>query len=137
MTTWINVGPILDPKDFPARFAAHLKGSQTLTSEGALIAMLLVTWAASFGLNERGHPESATPQGEQSNIASPGSSTHPVFGDYPPPGSKRRQWKMKTETYIREILELIDLHGVLRRPTLDGVRVLLLLLPLLEGKRTS
>lgn len=110
-----------------------------MTSEGGLIAMLLVTWAASFGLNERGLPESDNYPDDLSTSGSgspsEGSSARPAAsGKYQPPGSRRKQWKTKTESYVREILELVDLHGVLRRPTLDGVRALLLLLPLLEGK---
>jgi hypothetical protein len=34
---------------------------------------------------------------------------------------------------IREILHLIDIHALLRRPTWDGVRVLLLIIPLTQG----
>lgn len=34
---------------------------------------------------------------------------------------------------IQQVMDLVDYHGIMRRPTLDGVRVLLLLLPLLEG----
>ncbi|KAF4615533.1 hypothetical protein D9613_002920 [Agrocybe pediades] len=112
---WFRVQrPILDASDFSARFTAHCKGTQMLTDEGGLIAMLLVTWAASFGLNEKGLPETE------------GDTKSPL-------GKKRLQWKAKCETYVRELLELIDAHGVLRRPSLDGVRALLLLLPLLEG----
>jgi hypothetical protein len=36
---------------------------------------------------------------------------------------------------VREILGLIDKHGLLRKPTWDGVRVLLLIMPLTEGAR--
>lgn len=83
--------------------------------------MLLVVWAVSFGLNERGIVES---KGESS----------PTSAGSQGPGAKRRQRKTRTETLLHEIMEHIDFYGVLRRPTLDGVRVLLLLLPLLEGK---
>jgi hypothetical protein len=47
-------GPIIDPAEFPARIHAHRDGKQTLSPEGILISMLLVTWAASFGVDERG-----------------------------------------------------------------------------------
>ncbi|KAF9532331.1 hypothetical protein CPB83DRAFT_759588 [Crepidotus variabilis] len=110
--------PILDPVEFPTRFAAHFKGSDQLGSEGGVVAMLLVTWAASFGLDERGVPLSSKPD----------QSAHP----YAPPRTQRSQWKVKTEGFIREILELVDYHGILRRPTMDGLRALLLLLPLLD-----
>ena len=48
---------------------------------------------------------------------------------------ERLRRKQKTDSMVREILELIDSHGMLRKPSWDGVRALLLLLPLLEGKQ--
>lgn len=117
------VGPILDAVEFPARYVAHCKGGKVLGNEGQLITMLLVVWAVSFGLNERGIAE-----GEDGSSASAESQG---------PGVKRRQRKTKTEALLHEIMEQIDFYGVLRRPTLDGVRVLLLLLPLLEGKSSA
>ena len=98
--------------------------------------MLLVTWAASFGLDERGVPsvENVSESLSTSNMAAEGSSSyHPQNSKYAPPGSRRPQWKSKCEEYLREILDLIDYYGVLRRPSLDGLRCLLLLLPLMEG----
>ena len=113
-------GPILDAIEFPARYIAHCKGGKLLGNEGQLISMLLVVWAVSFGLNERGVVE--------------GEDEYPASAESQGPGAKRRQRKTRTETLLNEIMEHIDFYGVLRRPTLDGVRVLLLLLPLLEGK---
>lgn len=129
------LGPILDCDEFLGRFVSHSKGVQRLSNEGGLIAMLLVTWAASYGLNERGIPE--TERGEVSRTDSNGGEASPYSnGKYTSPGTSRRPWKNQTGAYLREILEFVDLYGVLRRPTLDGVRVLLLLLPLMEGKPT-
>lgn len=34
---------------------------------------------------------------------------------------------------LQELLYLVDLHGVLRKPSWDGARLLLLLLPLAQG----
>ena len=113
-------GPILDAMEFPTRYAAHCKGGKLLGNEGQLISMLLVVWAASYGLNERGIAE--------------GEGDSPASAENQGPGAKRRQRKNRTEVLLHEIMEQIDFYGVLRRPTLDGVRVLLLLLPLLEGK---
>lgn len=98
--------------------------------------MLLVTWAASFGLDERGAPDSESVSESQSHnhITAEGSSPYyPQNSKYAPPGNRRPQWKSKCEEYLREILDLIDYYGVLRRPSLDGLRCLLLLLPLMEG----
>ena len=116
-------GPILDATEFPARYLAHCKGGKLLGNEGLLISMLLVVWAVSFGLNERGIVE--------------GEDEYPGSAESQDPGAKRRQRKARTETFLIEIMEQIDFYGVLRRPTLDGVRVLLLLLPLLEGKSST
>lgn len=118
---WFTIQrPILDCDEFPARFASHSKGSQRLSNEGGLIAMLLVAWAASYGLNERGLPEECEEALRTDN------------GKHAPPGTSRVPWKTQSGAYLREILEFVDLYGVLRRPSLDGVRVLLLLLPLME-----
>ena len=113
-------GPILDAVEFPARYLAHCEGAKLLGNEAQLISMLLVVWAVSFGLNERG-----IAQGQDESATS---------AEIQGPGAKRRQRKTKTEALLHDIMEQIDFYGVLRRPTLDGVRVLLLLLPLLEGK---
>lgn len=91
--------------------------------------MLLVAWAASFGVNEYGVEE-------DTQLTSPTSPTSPKFApdsDDELSDPKHRARTLRTETMAREILALVDMHGVLRRPTWDGVRVLLLLLPLTQG----
>ncbi len=72
--------------------------------------MVLMAWAVSFGVNEYGEEE---PHGGPAAI---------------------HQRKERTNEIVLEILYLIDTHSVLRKPSWDGVRVLLLLLPLTEGK---
>jgi hypothetical protein len=47
-----------------------------------------------------------------------------------PLATKRDEWQKRVNTMVREILRLIDVSGILRKPTWDGVRTLLLLLPL-------
>jgi hypothetical protein len=71
--------------------------------------MLLAVWAASFGVNEYGieehhHGEAAI-----------------------------RNRREATNEMVQEMLHLIDIHGILRKPTWDGVRALHLLLPLTQG----
>jgi hypothetical protein len=127
------LGPVLDPVTFPERFYAHLKGSQSLGHEGGLIAMLLVVWAASFGVDERGLPfeDSADPNfgSDTRRNSLPGRHNDGLgFGD-----GTRESRRDRTSAMLREVLELVDFHGVLRRPTWDGIRVLLLILPLFEG----
>lgn len=124
---------------------AHTKGSQSLGHEGGLLAMILVVWAASFGLDERGLPDAddvSTSEQETLNGATMGTGSKRVSSNSSSdlknldltPDQRRKERKERTEAMIREVLELIDFHGVLRRPSWDGVRVLLLIMPLLEGK---
>ncbi|KAF7295332.1 Zn(2)-C6 fungal-type domain-containing protein [Mycena indigotica] len=123
--------PILDPTEIPARFFAHSKGTHSLGNEGKILMHLLVVWAASFGIDESGTPETeelrpSSASGEDhSTVTSRPSSTLIAEGT-------RAERKNRTEAMVQEILALIDSHGVMRRPTWDGVRVLLLILPLME-----
>lgn len=125
--------PIIEPTEFTSRYFAHIKGTSTLSIEGQMIAMLLVTWAASFGVNEYGLEEEIEPH-------SPTMPDGPKFSpdaddDFSDPS--RRARTLRVETMIREILHLIDIHALLRRPTWDGVRVLLLIIPLTQGIQNS
>jgi hypothetical protein len=90
--------------------------------------MILVTWAESFGLNERGLPHPATDQ------SADGTKSYTSPDPFVPSEIRRVEWRNKVEGYLREILELVDYHSILRRPTLDGLRALLLLLPLMDGE---
>lgn len=104
--------------------------------------MVLVVWAASFGLDERGLPEGqqTAASGEASNSHQrPSSSAGPSQEGIKRPSftQNRQRCKEKTTTMVRELLDLIDYHGLLRKPTWDGVRVLLLLLPLTDGKNST
>jgi hypothetical protein len=143
-------GPVLDPIEFSARFIAHVKGTHSLGHEGGLIAMILVVWAASFGLDECGiseveHDDTAEhplPL-EESDIHATAASAKSVKKEETERMSEKksknatvgrnRERKEKTDAMLREVLELIDFHGVMRRPTWDGVRALLLIIPLMEG----
>lgn len=99
--------------------------------------MLLVIWAASFGLDEQGLPPD--------NHEDIGIVGHPLDNDSVDPWNPRetsqdvrwRERKDKIDAMLREVLELIDFHGVMRRPSFDGVQALLLALPLLEGNNLS
>ncbi|KAJ7261330.1 hypothetical protein B0H12DRAFT_1013547 [Mycena haematopus] len=125
--------PILDPTEFPARFFAHTKGTHSLGNEGKILVHLLVVWAASFGIDERGLPENE----ELSPPLQQGPSKIVRSGQQKPNGSlmterRRAERKSRTESMVQEILVLIDSHAIMRRPTWDGIRVLLLILPLME-----
>ena len=102
-----QTGQIIDAHDFAASF--NNGDIERLGEVGRLICLVLSTWAASFGVNEKGEPERHT-----------GYETI-------------KQRRDRTNTWVLELLRAVDHYGLLRRPTWDGVQVLLLLLPLTEG----
>ena len=107
-------GPILEPLEFRDRYLQFIKGNaDALQVPGQLIAMALSVWAASFGVNERGEE------------------------DHQEPPADIRQRKEVINEMLQEILYLVDLHGILRKTSWDGVRLLLLLLPLTQGRIPS
>ncbi|KAI0705833.1 hypothetical protein BC835DRAFT_1445328 [Cytidiella melzeri] len=101
--------PILEPLEFKERYFQYIHGNnEALTAAAHLIAMTLVVWAATFGLNEAGVED----------------NQHDV-GDI-------RSRKEYINDMLQELLYLVDLRGVLRKASWDGVRLLLLLLPLTQ-----
>ncbi|KAJ7632193.1 hypothetical protein FB45DRAFT_911775 [Roridomyces roridus] len=130
--TWFSMQrPILDPTEFPARFVAHDKGTHLLGTEGKILVQLFVVWAASFGLDERGLAENQELSRPSSSSAPEEEAAH-HFDQRANAEKNRADRKSRTEAMVQEILGLIDFHGLMRRPTWDGVRVLLLVLPLME-----
>lgn len=108
--TAASPGPIIEPNEFKARYTAFFQGDgEALGIPGQLIAMLFVTWAASYGVDECGREE---PHDDAQGV---------------------RRRKRKTNEMVQELLHLIDIHGLPRKPSWDGVRVLLLIMPLTEG----
>lgn len=106
----INTGPILEPNEYCSRYSEWFNGSSdALLIPGQLIALVLVVWAASYGINEAGEE-------------APDSS-----------GENIQQRKERVNEMLVELLYLIDIHGILRRPSWDSVRVLLLTMPLTDG----
>lgn len=96
--------------EFCNRYYEFCKGNKDqLQTAGQLIALILVVWAASFGVNEYGVEEL-----------------------YDNQGSSRRR-RDRINEMVQEVLFLIDIHGILRKPSWDGVRALLLILPLTQG----
>lgn len=105
------LGPVLEPLEFRDRYLQFIKGNaDALHVPGQLIAMALVVWAASFGVNEYGLEDRQ---------------------EFP---TDVRQRKELINEMLQEILYLVDMHGVLRKASWDGVRLLLLLLPLTQGR---
>lgn len=83
---------------------------QPLTEAGQLLAKVLVVWAASYGVNEKGEEV-------------PNNSDLDV---------DRRTTLVKV--MVEELITIIDMMGLLHRPSWDGVRVLLMTLPLAESE---
>ena len=107
--------PLLEPKVFLSRLEESLNGiTDSLDVPGRLVAMCLVVWAVSFGHNEEGRmDQSFYPDGWRLSV------------------------KSLTNNMVKELLYLIDSYGITRKPTWDGVVVLLTILPLTKGNATS
>jgi hypothetical protein len=122
------IDSLLDPGDFASRYLAHIKGVSILSIEGQLLAKVLVVWAASFGVDEFG-------------VEIPPCSSADIITnwrlDARSDDTERRVRRERTDTMTHELLRLVDLHGILRKPTWDGVRVLLLVWPLTAGVQTT
>ena len=91
-------------------FESNNGNPDALGNTGQLICLILAAWATSFGINEFGEPDD--------------NMGHHVI----------RRRKERTNAMLRELLQLIDVHGLLRKPSWDGVRALLLIMPLTEGE---
>lgn len=106
---------LLDAGEFASRYFAHIKGSVILNIEGQLLAMVLSIWAASFGVDQHGVDKLD------------GASGDPL---------ERSTRRKRTNEQVQELLRLVDIHGVMRHPTWDGVRILLLIWPLTQSAQT-
>ena len=110
-TTRLCPVPLLEPTLFLSRLEESLNGTtDSLKVPGRLVAMCLVVWAVSFGHNEDGRMDQSLD-----------------------PKSWRLPVKSLTNNMVKELLYLIDSYGIIRKPTWDGVVVLLTILPLTKG----
>jgi hypothetical protein len=114
--------------------------------------MILVVWAASFNLDERG-AEISPDNLDSSATTVPSMSTAPSTSSISDTVKSRRHSERsathasdqfdsqalrdRTSQMVLEILSHIEALGILRRPTWDGVRVLLLVLGITEGHSPS
>ncbi|KAG9050559.1 hypothetical protein FS837_004416 [Tulasnella sp. UAMH 9824] len=110
--------PLLDPAEFIERYENFVNRGVSLGICGELIAKILLAWATSYGFDESGadvvFPDEAIKVEEDDTLAT------------------MEKRKAATNTMVRDILDAVDKHAVARTTTWDGVRVLLLLLPLTE-----
>lgn len=113
--------PIFDPTDFQFLHSGNTQ-FDVVSIERQVLAMVLVAWAASFGLNERGA------------AADPAAPRYAGLYDVRLEGDGHA---MRTDALVSGILSLVDTHGLLRNPTWDGVRLLLLLWPLTQRVQRS
>ncbi|KAL1669321.1 hypothetical protein GGG16DRAFT_127897 [Schizophyllum commune] len=126
--------PVLDPTELAARVSAHVKGNNSLGAPGEILTLVLVVWAASFGVDERGvcEPSSVDEDPNRARTRSASTTTSAHGHKACDASTKRQGRKDRTIAMLRELLELVDMHGLLRKPSWDGCRALLLITPLLE-----
>ena len=96
--------------------------------------MSLVVWASSFGVDENGQSmgllEDQIYQYQERKV-----DIHDHF-DTDASAKFRTERRTRTNEMVKEMLWLIDVHGILRKPSWDGVRILLMILPLAQGERS-
>jgi hypothetical protein len=123
--------PIIEPGEFCVRFISFTKGNtEVLGVPGKLLAMSLVVWASSFGFNEAGQPID-TFEDQIFQYQEQKTNSNDTY-DPETSARMRSERKAKTNEMLKEMLYLVDIHGVLRNPTWDGVRTLLMILPLTQ-----
>lgn len=163
------IGPIIDPHEFRDRFIAsyhaklaatapassssgsrpHPKTQYKATDELTLLANVLVTWAASYGIDEFGHEDAdaAAQDAVVSNVSNGtiggGDTRSGRVGDesseqaVADAAARKKRRRLRVTEMVKEILQGVDQLALLRRPTWDGVRVLMLVMPLTEGESSS
>lgn len=163
------IGPIIDPHEFRDRFIAsyhaklaatapassssgsrpHPKTQYKATDELTLLANVLVTWAASYGIDEFGHEDAdaAAQDAVVSNVSNGtiggGDTRSGRVGDesseqaVADAAARKKRRRLRVTEMVKEILQGVDQLALLRRPTWDGVRVLMLVMPLTEGESFS
>jgi hypothetical protein len=127
----ILLGPILDPADFVGRYLSFSEPcAANLGPEGALLCHVLYAWATSYGVDELGQLDIPDGGGEPLTGI---SLLEPGLAEVKREQDRQTRFN-KMRSAVEVILDEIDACGILRKPTWDGVRVLLLLLPLTEGE---
>ncbi|KIY43640.1 hypothetical protein FISHEDRAFT_62691 [Fistulina hepatica ATCC 64428] len=126
--------PIIDSNEYTTRLLAQRKSNCQLNPETHLLSMVVVVWAASVGVNEHGVVDNvAAAAASESNRRFPRRASGNQRGSSHDELDPLRQTrKTRTAAMIRELLLYIDVHGIIRKPSWEGVAALLLLVPLLE-----
>ncbi|BEI87789.1 uncharacterized protein CcaverHIS019_0105070 [Cutaneotrichosporon cavernicola] len=125
--------PIVDSLDFVTVYLSKpIPCAAAMGSVGAVLCHCLYAWGLSYGVDERGQLDVAEAGGETVgplNLLSASESEARRERD-------RQRRKEKFNGVVRTILREIDEYGILRRPSWDGIRAVLLILPLTEGIST-
>lgn len=122
--------PVIDPGNFLERYLSQANPhAAAMGAEGAILCHVLYAWAVSYGVDEYGRLD--LPEGGREPLTG-------VNVTNACPGEVQREKdrsvrKEKMKSVVKIILKEIDDCGVMRKPTWDGVRVLLMILPLTEG----
>ncbi|OXM82077.1 hypothetical protein C364_00184 [Cryptococcus neoformans Bt63] len=125
--------PVIDPGNFLERYLSQTNPhAEAMGTEGAILCHVLYAWAVSYGVDEYGRLD--LPEGGREPLTG-------VNVTNACPGEVQREKdrsvrKEKMKSVVEVILKEIDDCGVMRKPTWDGVRVLLMILPLTEGIST-
>lgn len=124
----------MDAREFTRRYLSLSRPSAAgMGAEGAILCHVLYAWAVSYGVDERGQLD--IPEGG-------GNDLGPLPLDTSSDNERQREVDrqhrfVNMRRAVEVILKEIDDLGVMRKPTWDGVRVLLLVLPLTEGISSS
>lgn len=122
--------PLIDPGNFLERYLSKTNTHETaMDIENTILCHVLYAWAVSYGVDEYGRLD--LPEGGREPLTG-------VNVTSACPGEVQRETDRsvrmeKTKSVVKVILKEIDDCGVMRKPTWDGVRVLLMILPLTEG----
>ena len=122
--------PICDPADFSRRYLAQdPPKASSMGKEGAILVHIMYAWACSYGVDQSGCldvPERNWPGG-----ILPAEAGY-VWSHDQARDRDRLKRRAKTDGVVAKILKEIDDAGIMRRHSWDGVRCLLLILPLTE-----
>lgn len=125
-----TLGPIIDPVDFTRRYLEHSPPmAKHMGLTGSILCHVLYAWACSYGVDEGGQLDIAEQEWPGGNLP---PDPEYVWRPHQPREEHRLARKLKTDKVVKQILREIDDAGVMRRQSWDGVRCLLLILPLTE-----
>jgi len=109
--------------------AASPPSAAAMGTDGSILCHVLYAWALSYGVDETGvldvEEGGESPDGPIDLVT---QSVGEVKREH-----DRMARKARMEVALRYILKEIDEAGILRKPSWDGVRALLMILPLTDG----